>query len=629
MAFSEQLKFIITATGTDAIKGFKDVGSAADTHLSVGTTATSKLGGALDGLAQKSPLVGTAFAKMGTDGTALASTMGTLLPGAALAAGAGIAAFGVKAIGDFQALAGSVLDFQRVVGTSAEESSAFVAVLDDYAISAEAGGKAIFKMADIAGSTPEKFAKYGVEVAKNADGTTNLEETLLNAAEAYQNTGDDATKAALLMDLFGRRGADLIPILEKGKDGADGLAEAFAGVEGQQILSQDQLDQAEDTRLALDRLGDAANELTLMIGSTLSPALGDVANSLAFVTENANALLGPIGGLGDVMGHLISPLPAAIGLVGDLTEGFRDQEQVLTGLAPVIEGLTGQMESAATIAGGDWPSALELSAEATEEAAESAKLHQEALERETKALQDASKAILEKVDSARAAVDATFAAQDAADDYTAALGEEGAQTRDVVRAATDLADAETRVAEETAEAAGSTLDATGRLDAFNGSMLTSASTASGTLRQAIVDYIAKVNEIPAEKASEILALINEGKLAEAQAALNDASRSRESTITADAHTANAEANLNHTARDREARIKAVVEGIGDIFGKSATTASPVLGTRSAGMGAGGGAPTFAITVNAGLGSNGTQIGNEIVNAIKAYEKVNGSIWRQN
>jgi ribosomal protein L12E/L44/L45/RPP1/RPP2 len=48
--------------------------------------------------------------------------------------------------------------------------------------------------------------------------------------------------------------------------------------------------------------------------------------------------------------------------------------------------------------------------------------------------------------------------------------------------------------------------------------------------------------------------------------------------------------------------------------------------KMATMGIGGGG-TFNITVNAGVGANGAQIGTEIVNAIKAYERSNGKGWR--
>jgi hypothetical protein len=41
---------------------------------------------------------------------------------------------------------------------------------------------------------------------------------------------------------------------------------------------------------------------------------------------------------------------------------------------------------------------------------------------------------------------------------------------------------------------------------------------------------------------------------------------------------------------------------------------------------GGGSKTYNITVNAGLGTNGSQVGREIVDAIKRYERTSGPIF---
>ena len=40
---------------------------------------------------------------------------------------------------------------------------------------------------------------------------------------------------------------------------------------------------------------------------------------------------------------------------------------------------------------------------------------------------------------------------------------------------------------------------------------------------------------------------------------------------------------------------------------------------------GGGGSTFNITVNAGMGTDGRQVGNQIVSALKQWERTNGSL----
>ena len=79
---------------------------------------------------------------------------------------------------------------------------------------------------------------------------------------------------------------------------------------------------------------------------------------------------------------------------------------------------------------------------------------------------------------------------------------------------------------------------------------------NGPARAALVDHIAQLNGIPPEKASEILTLIDQGKVAEAEAVLASTSRTRSATVVADAKTAEAERDLNDVARTRTAQINA-------------------------------------------------------------------------
>ena len=144
------------------------------------------------------------------------------------------------------------------------------------------------------------------------------------------------------------------------------------------------------------------------------------------------------------------------------------------------------------------------------------------------ALRDQATALTEQADAARAAVDAGFALRDAqqnARDAVAAADEVLANEEstlydvqaaldDVSQAAIGVADAEVRHATEAYAAAGAELTATEQLDIHNASLINQASQLTGPTRQAIVNHIAELNGIPPEKASEILALIDQGKLAE-------------------------------------------------------------------------------------------------------------------
>jgi hypothetical protein len=465
VGFKEKLEFLIDVDDK-ASHQFKAIGKSADDSLAKGTALGTQFSGAFERAAAKSPLLSGALDKVGLSATQAGTAMATALPGAALVAGGAIAAFGIKAVGDFQDLAGAILDFQRVAGTSAEDSSRLVAVLDDYEISAEAGATAIGKMAKAAANSPESFAKFGVEIAKNKDGTTDLQGTLLNAAEAYQSTGDDAEKAALGAALFGRGYQQLIPILEKGADGADGLSAALEDVSGQQIMSQDQLDQAEDTRLALDRLKDAAREITLTFGSALSPALEEFANKLSTMVEIANKGTAPFGGLGDAFGKLLTVTEAVMfpvkflgdELIGLATAGDKVTLSTST-LAAEVERV-GRIQDATAGSTAALEHALGLEATQSDITA-GAVLGTEIATKNKAAADEAAKA---KADELSAALDAQRAAADALYASTNALFDADLAYRNSVDSTEDSVNAFREALTAATEAGGLNAEANEALD---------------------------------------------------------------------------------------------------------------------------------------------------------------------
>lgn len=217
----------------------------------------------------------------------------------------------------------------------------------------------------------------------------------------------------------------------------------------------------------------------------------------------------------------------------------------------------------------------------TEGATEKVRDQTSALEAERDRLRESVDALNAKVEAQRVAADASYAVSEASRDYQDALagldakvaeinereGDAAVKAREVERAydearqsAVALADAEVRRAEETATANGQTLAATAELDTFNRSLLASATSADGPLRDAIVNYIATVNSIPPEQLTSVRAAIDGGDIAAAEVALNETSRQRTATIRADAlGVSEVEAELNALERVRIARIQAIAD----------------------------------------------------------------------
>lgn len=254
----------------------------------------------------------------------LGETLKSNVAGGVAAAGAAVAAFAVNGVQSFLSLAEEVRNFQRTSGASAEESSRFVAVLDDLKIASAAGATALFKLGrEVAAGAP-KLAEYGVEVAKNANGTANLTETLLNVADAYANAPDQATRTAIAFAAFGKQAQTLLPLLEKGRKG---LEEFFAGAEEHgQILSQDDLDKARELELAMDDLQDAMRGVQIIGAKALTPFLTDVADVAAQVGGIIEAVQKKSGGLlGDVGTGVVKNFLGPLGSALDLLPGKADK----------------------------------------------------------------------------------------------------------------------------------------------------------------------------------------------------------------------------------------------------------------------------------------------------------------
>lgn len=214
------------------------------------------------------------------------------------AAGTALVGFGVNAVNSYHDGVQAAIAFQRASGATMEQSSALVAAFDDVGISAETGAKAIFQLGKRAQSSADDFAEYGIDIARSADGTTDLAQTLLEVSDAYNQTADPAERAALLTAAFGKSGQDLIPILERGRAGIEDMFASAA--EAGQIFDDEDREKSERFKAAVDDLSDAFHEFSLAAGEALLPLLADVADVIASVTQKVGGLVGAFKDAGDL-----------------------------------------------------------------------------------------------------------------------------------------------------------------------------------------------------------------------------------------------------------------------------------------------------------------------------------------
>jgi len=195
--------------------------------------------------------------------------------------GAAITA-GVKSIIDG---ADSLNKASQKYGVAVEQLSAlgYAGKLAD--VSLEAIGQGLKKlstnMLDTAagtGEAKEAFRALGVDV-KNADGSLKSSDTVLGEiADRFAVMEDGAGKTALAVKLFGRAGADLIPLLNQG---SKGLAEMKAEAEKLGVIVGGDLARAsEQFNDNLTRLGTVTEAFGISIANSVLPSLNKFVEQL-------------------------------------------------------------------------------------------------------------------------------------------------------------------------------------------------------------------------------------------------------------------------------------------------------------------------------------------------------------
>lgn len=290
-------------------------------------------------LAANSPAAAKALQLV--EGTALGANAGLLgVAAGAAVAGAAWLAMANKGVDAFVGLATQVRTFAERSGAAAEEASRFVAIADDYGIAANTMSNSLFFLSRAVATNSKGLAEIGVQVAKNRDGSTDLQQTLVNVANAYKATNDQGQRAAIIQGALGRQGRELIPVLEKGGQALRDLLESTP--EGQ-ILSQADLEAAREFQLATDNLGDSVQEISVAVGRDLVPQIAAVANGLAESVRWANELLEPVGGLGTLLARLPEMIPG----IGPAISGLRLWGQRSKEAEAATDDLTGAVDDLA------------------------------------------------------------------------------------------------------------------------------------------------------------------------------------------------------------------------------------------------------------------------------------------
>lgn len=129
------------------------------------------------------------------------------------------------------------------------------------------------------GKAKDAFERLGVSI-KNQDGTLKDSFSLLTElSDQFKNMPDGAMKATTAMELFGKSGADMIPLLNSGSE----ALKEFSG-----IMNNDTSKAAEEFNDSLTKVGLSTNAFFTQIIKDLSPTIKDLTKNFNELAESVN-----------------------------------------------------------------------------------------------------------------------------------------------------------------------------------------------------------------------------------------------------------------------------------------------------------------------------------------------------
>lgn len=284
--------------------------------------------------------------------------------GAAIVTGLGLAATAVKgAINDMDELSKTA----QKVGLPTEQISglAYAAGLSDVSIEGLTTGlvKLTKNMSDTAQGTGEAqkgFAALGIDV-KNADGSLKSSgQVLSEVAGKFAGYKDGAEKTALAVNLFGKSGAELIPLLNSGTDGLTQMtdeAKQFGIVIGTKTGQQAEAFNDNLTRLSTMFKGIwtqvAAQLLPVMLSlenrfltgaksaSTFSTITSVVVTGLKLVATIGTVVVGAFKTVGDALGGVAAAIVQFV--TGDFSGAWNTAKDLSLDVVGNIKGTVGAL----------------------------------------------------------------------------------------------------------------------------------------------------------------------------------------------------------------------------------------------------------------------------------------------
>lgn len=293
MALIERIETLLVGNATGLVNSFKEGGTAAE------------------GLQGKTTTAGKAMEALGLKGKTTGDMLSTGLKVGAAAGGLALAKFALDGVQHFSDMTATVRGFQRVIGGSAEDSSRLAAATQRMGIDAGTAQTAFGQLAKKIGENKDTLRQWGVEIARNKDGSVNFAKTLENISDKYVSIKDPAQRAAFASEQFGKGFMSINSLLGQGSENLQKFYDIAAA--HHQIFSQDDLQKGLDFSRAMKDLQSAISGVGLELGRGLIPLLTGAATEMTTLVEVLDEFAGSGEGAALAVTALATGIAAAFG----------------------------------------------------------------------------------------------------------------------------------------------------------------------------------------------------------------------------------------------------------------------------------------------------------------------------
>jgi len=225
----------------------------------------------------------------------------------ALAAAAGVASFGAWIKSAIDA-GDEALKMSQKLGVSTKDVAGLQLAFELAGVSSEAMEKGLVKLSVQVANNSKTLQAFGIET-KNADGSIRSTSAVLkDVADKFANMQDGAQKTALAVQLFGKSGAEMIPLLNAGSKGLAEMDE-MARKLGLQI-DENTARAAEQFNDTLDLMGKAVSGVARQAVAEIMPALTNMAAGMLKAMTEGDSLKTAAQALGVVLKTLFTAVMA-------------------------------------------------------------------------------------------------------------------------------------------------------------------------------------------------------------------------------------------------------------------------------------------------------------------------------